>query len=49
MCAFDNCGPPEHFDNYFNKIASVYNYQIGLASSQKYHLPRMKTSLDQFS
>jgi len=26
MYSFDNCGLPEHFDIYFLKIASVYNY-----------------------
>ena len=46
--SFYNNELPNHFDRYFTEIASVYKYQTRLASLQKYHLPRMKTSLGQF-
>jgi len=40
---------PKYFDNYFSDIASVHNYQKRFAFLQKYHLPRIKTSLGQLS
>ena len=49
MYFFYNGGLPNYFDNYFAEIASVHKYQTRLASLQKYYLPRMKTSLGQFS
>jgi len=49
MHSFYNGGLPNHYDNYFAEIASVHKYQTRLASLQKYHLPRMKTSLGQLS
>jgi len=49
MYCLHNGGIPNHFDNYFNEIASVHKYQTRLASLQKYHLPRMKTSQGQLS
>jgi len=49
MYSFYNGALPNHFDNYFAEIASVHKYQTRLASLQKYYLPRMKTSLGQFS
>jgi len=42
-------GLPNHFDNYLTEIASVHKNQTRLASLQKYYLPRIKTSLAQFS
>jgi len=47
MYTFDNGELHNHFDNYFSEIASVHQEHTRLASSQKYHLPRMKTSLGQ--
>jgi len=41
--SFDNGELPTDFDNYFSDIASVHT------SLQKYHLPRMQTSLGQLS
>jgi len=38
-----------HFDNCFSDIATVHKHQTRLASPQRYHLPRMKTSLRQLS
>jgi len=49
MYPFDNGELPNHFDTYFSEIASVHQYQTRLGSFQKYHLPRMKTSLGQLS
>ena len=49
MYSFYNGGLPNHFDNYFAEIASVYKYQTRLASLRKYYLPRMKISLGQLS
>ena len=51
MFFFDNVELPTviNFDNYFSDIASVHKYQERLASLQKYHLPRIKTSLCQLS
>ena len=40
---------PKHFGNYFSDIASVHKYQPNLALLQKYHLPRIKISVDQLS
>jgi len=45
MYSFGNDEVPNHFDSYFSEIASVHKYQTRLASLQKYHLPRTKTSL----
>jgi len=49
MYSFCNGGLPNHLDNHFAEIASVHNSQTGLASLQKYYLPRMKTYLGQLS
>ena len=49
MYSFYNGGLLNHSDNHFAEIASVHKYQTRLASLQKYYLPRMKTSLGQFS
>ena len=49
MFSFYKVGLPNQFDNYFAEIASVHKYQTRLASQQKYHLPRIKTSLGQLS
>jgi len=45
MYSFYNGALPNPLDNYFAEIASVHNSQTGVASMQKYYLPRMETSL----
>jgi len=49
MYSFYNCGLPNPLDNYFAEIASDHNSETGVASLQKYYLPRMKMSLGQLS
>jgi len=47
LYSFYNDGILNHFEKYYTKIASVHRYQTRLGSLQKYHLPKVKTSLGQ--
>ena len=47
--SFENVELPNHFDIYFSEIASVHTYQTRPTYLQKYHVSRMKMSLDHLS
>ena len=49
MHAYDNNLLPNTFDNYFTKIPLLHKHDTRQTTKQKFHLPRMNTSLGQRS